>query len=418
MAKTLDKVIEEILQLAKKPLSVREITEQIHSKKLWYRPKDNQLPPQTQISARINNYRNKFVREKGFIKLQGRGVNEQRIARLAYNTNGWVLPSGFEGKSKSRESYEFKNGYAHEEWLLDLNKTINGYHYGFLEPINKNYSKYIGQVFDIYLFTINSFTNEKFWVGKLSNVEIIDEETSEKVKSAYIQKGWYKEMERDLEMQGLDSSKIGKWPGMHLFNLRFKTENFEKYPDNTYVQNDDPSISSFHYVLLHVNETPKIEKQANGKFILGRCNPSRRFEGKKITKKIEERLVEYPFIHHQISKALEKTLKESYDEVYPEHDTGFKTSVDLVGVKGKKIHFFEIKTYSDTRTCIRQAIGQLLEYCCYPDRCLADELYIVTPHNIKDEKLITYLKSLKKNIGVPIRYLAYNLEERKITQTI
>ncbi len=418
MVKTLDKVIEEVLQSAGKPLSAREITDTIRSKKLWYRPKDNQLPPKEQVRARINHNRNTFLRENGVIKLKVAGMNEQRIARLAYNSNGWVFPSGFEGKSKSRDSYEFKNGYAHEEWLLDLNKIVEGFHYGFLEPISKNYYKYMGSVYDIYLFTVNSQTNQKFWIGKLRNVEIIDEDTSEKVRSIYIKNGWYKEMEQDLKIQGFDSSTLGKWKGLHLFNLRFKPEDFEKYPDKTLVQDDDVSISSYHYVLLHVKETPKIEKQADGKFVLGRCNPTRRFDAKTVRKKIEERLVEYPFLHNQISKALEKTLKETHDAVYAEHDTGFKTSIDLVAVKGKKKYFFEIKTYSDVRTCIRQAIGQLLEYSYFPNKQIADELVIVTPHQLEEGSMLTYIKHLKKHVGLPLKYMCYDLKKKKIVQLI
>jgi len=344
--------------------------------------------------------------------------NEQRIARLTFNKNGWQFPSGWEGKSKAKGSYETKNGYGHEEWLFDFTKLIDGYHYGFLEPVNANFKKYADQVFDIYLYTVNSSTNERFWVGKLNNTEVIDEQEADDIRSYYIKRGWYSEMLDDLEKLELDSTDLGNWKGAGLFNIRFKPEDFERYPKNTYVSKDDNSLSSYHYVLLHVSVQPKIENAADGEFVLGRCNPDGRFTGKTIKKKYEERMIEYPALHHQISKELEKILKKDYDKVYPEHQTGFRTSVDIVAVTGRQTHFFEIKTYNDVRTCLRQAIGQLLEYSYFPDKQIADEMFIVTPHFIAEEKMLKYLKHLKEHVGLPLRYLCFDVEKKEIVQLI
>jgi hypothetical protein len=373
------------------------------------------------------NSTNDHLIDKGFKIVQYRDwqnqrknypENEQRIARLTFNKNGWQFPSGWEGKSRAKGSYETKNGYGHEEWLFDFTKLIDGYHYGFLEPVNANFKKYNDQVFDIYLYTVNSLTNERFWVGKLNNAEVIDEQEADEIRSYYIKKGWYKEMLGDLKKLELDATDLGNWKGSGLFNIRFKPEDFEEYPKNTYVSKDDNSISSYHYVLLHVIKEPKIEVAADGEFILGRCNPDGRFTGKTIIKKYEERLIEYPALHHQISKELEKILKNDYDNVYPEHQTGFGTSVDIVAVKGKQTHFFEIKTYNDVRTCLRQAIGQLLEYSYFPDKQIADELIIVTQHLLQDRNTLNYVKHLKKHLGLPLRYMCYDLEKKKIVQLI
>jgi hypothetical protein len=344
--------------------------------------------------------------------------NEIRIARLTYNQNRWVFPSGPEGKSRAKMSYETTYGYGHEEWLLDLSKLIDGYHYGFLEPINKSRVKYQWKEFDIYLFTVNSTTNEKLWVGKINNLEVIDEETSDRVKKIYERQGWYQEMKNDLKDLELDESRMDKWPGIHLFNIRFEPADFERFPDNTLIAPDDPSISSYHYVLLHAKNIPKIEQVSDGKFVLGRCNPERRFRGKSIKKKIEEKTIEYPFIHHKISVALEESLKQQFDDVYAEHATGFKTSIDLVAVKGRKITFYEIKTSLDIRTCIRHAIGQLMQYSYFPTKKIAKELVIVTPYELKDANTINYIKHLRESVGLPIRYMFYDLPNKKIAQVI
>lgn len=64
-----------------------------------------------------------------------------KISKLCWNTNNWQYPSGPTGKSADRKSHEYKFGYGHEEWLFDFDKLINGYHYAFLQPVNKHRDK-------------------------------------------------------------------------------------------------------------------------------------------------------------------------------------------------------------------------------------------------------------------------------------
>src|SRR6186713_2155737 len=94
-----------------------------------------------------------------------------KISKICWNTNGWTKPSGRLGKS-IHPSHELKWGYSHEEWLLDFSKQISGFHYGFLEPINKAKSrdKYLNNQYNILLYTVCSITKEKFWIGEIKNV--------------------------------------------------------------------------------------------------------------------------------------------------------------------------------------------------------------------------------------------------------
>ena len=81
----------------------------------------------------------------------------EKIARICWNTHDWKRPSGSEGKSLSDGSYEKKIGFGHEEWILDDSRIYepNGYHYGFLQPMNVASGKHIGAVYDIHLFSIS-----------------------------------------------------------------------------------------------------------------------------------------------------------------------------------------------------------------------------------------------------------------------
>ena len=66
--------------------------------------------------------------------------------------------------------------------------------------------------------------------------------------------------------------------------------------------------------------------------------------------------------------------------------------------------FFEIKTSSEARLCIRQALGQLMEYAFFPNVKHADLLVVVGP-GIKTENIESYIEKLNKDFQIHIDYL-------------
>lgn len=80
----------------------------------------------------------------------------EKVARICWNTRDWKRPSGSEGKSQNKDAYENVVGFGHEEWLLDDSRIMpDGYHYGFLQQINKH-RKHVGNTYDIHLFTFRN----------------------------------------------------------------------------------------------------------------------------------------------------------------------------------------------------------------------------------------------------------------------
>ena len=143
----------------------------------------------------------------------------EKIARICWNTYGWKRPSGSEGKSQVDSSYEKNIGFGHEEWLLDDLKILpDGYHYGFLQPMNVASGKHVGAIYDIHLFAISP-RKQKVYVGCLHNAEGVSLKESKKVFAYYKKQGWLAEMKEDVKFAG------GKVKGFYpefLFNVRFK----------------------------------------------------------------------------------------------------------------------------------------------------------------------------------------------------
>ena len=100
----------------------------------------------------------------------------EKITRICWNTENWERPSGPEGKSKAEGSFEQKYHFGHEEWLFDERMILSdGYLYGYLQALLRP-DCHKGKTYDIHLFSINSDTQDRLYVGCLRNAEVLTDE--------------------------------------------------------------------------------------------------------------------------------------------------------------------------------------------------------------------------------------------------
>jgi hypothetical protein len=109
--------------------------------------------------------------------------------------------------------------------------------------------------------------------------------------------------------------------------------------------------------------------------------------------------------HNTLQKALYKQLVARYgkDNVGTELASGVGTSVDLVVRSSGKYWFYEIKTSPSPRACLREALGQLLEYSYWPGAQEAMRLVVVGEAAL-DKDGNEYLKRLRKRFSMPLEY--------------
>ena len=198
-------------------------------------------------------------------------MNEVRIARICWNTNGWKFPSGENGKSKDPNTYECEYGFGHEEWLFDFSKIINGYHYAFLQEINNALKAYRKKTMDIVLYTKEN-GKKPVLIGMIKNVYCIEKKESDEIYNKYVRLGWHKTMiDQVKEIKGdereLDPSTFSDAVNGQLFNICFKPEDVfffkdKKIQDNASTPAWFKTIKCFRYVLL----TTKYEKQIRKTF--------------------------------------------------------------------------------------------------------------------------------------------------------
>lgn len=117
-------------------------------------------------------------------------------------------------------------------------------------------------------------------------------------------------------------------------------------------------------------------------------------------------------LHNEIQNQMYESLVKKYGKecVGTEVPTGDGTAIDIVVNTKKFCWFYEIKTDSSVRVCIRQAIPQLLEYAYWQgDNSRADKLIIVSL-KAPTPQAAAYLAFLKDQFMLNIHYEQFQIK--------
>lgn len=98
------------------------------------------------------------------------------------------------------------------------------------------------------------------------------------------------------------------------------------------------------------------------------------------------------------------TAKHGEKNVGTENETGNGTRIDAIVKTDSGYLIYEIKPYQSPRACIRDALGQLLEYAHWKSEFNAIELVVVGPGKL-DTDPREYLDLLRYLYHLPISYL-------------
>lgn len=351
-------------------------------------------------------------------------LNQKRIARITYNTEGWIEPSGKYGKSKSKNSHEFNYGYGHEEWLFDLAKTYKGYHYAFLEPVRKQHQAYEGNIFDVVLYTINGETKQRYFIGEIDNVEVLTEEQAEQVYSHYEERGWLDEMEQQIINKNINPDGFSNWKGLSLFNIRFRVSDVKLAESlDISIPSDSPINNLNRYSFAHYKEeyalTDETQTDTYNFNAAKDSEPAISGEVKKRKYERQPKTVEIEDLHQAISDKLLIKLKSEGRTVKREVGAGYANNrIDLVEQLLDGDIFYEIKTYPSLKTSIRVAIGQLLEYSMWTKQNKAKELIVITQPMPDMDKVKEYFAHIRKTYNMPLYYQSFDVDTNELSEKV
>jgi hypothetical protein len=110
-------------------------------------------------------------------------------------------------------------------------------------------------------------------------------------------------------------------------------------------------------------------------------------------------------IHYQMQLSLYNSLVAAHgpDKVSCEEATSSGRPADIIVSLPDGYELLEIKTARAPRDCVREALGQLLEYAYWPGSPNFNALWIVGPSPI-DSETQEHLDGLRERFGIPVGY--------------
>jgi hypothetical protein len=109
--------------------------------------------------------------------------------------------------------------------------------------------------------------------------------------------------------------------------------------------------------------------------------------------------------HSEIQYKLKELLEKKYGaQNVSIENFCCRNRIDAVVKYNSEYFFYEIKIANTARSCIRQAIGQLLEYAYWPGEKKASRIIIVGEHPLREDGS-KYLEFLNAQFSLPIKYM-------------
>ena len=145
--------------------------------------------------------------------------------------------------------------------------------------------------------------------------------------------------------------------------------------------------------------------------------PGNKARAPRTTYTREELSVDKALRHNVVQAALFEHLESIHgkNNASGEQSFGNGTRVDVAirDGDGTKYVYYELKTGLSARSCIRDAIGQLLEYSYWPGAQLAHRLVIVGEAEYDDEAKM-YIQKLREGFSLPIEYQQFDMKSRRL----
>ncbi len=186
----------------------------------------------------------------------------------------------------------------------------------------------------------------------------------------------------------------------------------EKYTDNTYPDSKNIDINKilkpgdkFLDTDIEVeNENPNFDSQNQNSTIGFNFISGKPKLPQNTTYNTTQQQININARHSFLQEKLYKKLISEYGEknIGMENYVNGK-KIDLVLKTGNLYTFYEIKTSNSAKQCIREALGQILEYAYFDAQKYADEIVIAGEYPI-DSQTKNYLNYLNTEFNLPLKY--------------
>ncbi len=350
---------------------------------------------------------------------------DRRLMRLTWNENNWEFPSGHDWKPENRGNsniaYEKQFGYGHEEWLFNRRYQIGDYQYGYIRGAS-HMSAEAEAVDQIILYTLNPKDKERYLVGEINRVTIIegDDNEVEIVEPHFLE--YIDDAVHELDAVNADSENLRndyllpnvkfKWSDVTIFNdpipaPYLNSSSFNRFQPyiidgklGDIISSDTEEALSLIFKSGKAKTTGSYSKNISG--------------GKKKVNRSHSQITDDLYEYLNVVKGYEAGCLSA------EKTRVGGAIIDFAVSEKNGLRLFEAKTSSTALRNIRQAIGQLFEYAFLDENAQIVGLVIVGPAELTESES-NYLNKLKEILDVKLEYWAYikganQLKDRFIIQ--
>jgi hypothetical protein len=342
---------------------------------------------------------------------------DERMMRLTWNENNWEFPSHHDWHKKyqgTSEAHERQYGFGHEEWLFNSRYRLNGFQYGYIRGVNQM-SREREIISKLLLFTIDPVSHNRYLVGRLNDVEIIEGYEPDQKMIQPVVSNHFNRMLEELADAKADITHFRK--DGYVANVKFEWAKAEILVTPSPL-NEIKGGRYNRFQPYRIDEALKalineeLRTKAKLSFVPGKAAHTPSYEKSTNSKRttVERR---HGIITDDLYNYLLKHNNINQDELSCEKTRVGGQIVDLVIKRNNALTIFEVKTESAAIRNIRLAIGQLLEYALLDSSVKLEKLVIVGPADlVADEQ--EYFQRIQSLIGVPIEYWGYSFQQSSL----
>ncbi len=342
-----------------------------------------------------------------------------KYCRICWNTRNWRLPSGDARHWETGESYVAEHGFGHEEWLFNFEWLLSGYEpddrreyrYGFLQPIGKYRSAYVGQTFSILLYTVDPGRSTKA-VALINDAYVPHKDELSWVLQRTREQGWLDLMRRHLRDLGISDKPLLAPSPPSVANIRFAPQDVRFFDPMITLAPPHKATSIYRYQPLDWDDGFQPPVSASKTQLLPEYDAEvdTRDRSEKERRRAPQSETVYDPHHSMLQNRLRAALRARYGTNAVRME---KESVDLRLLEPGRVTFIEVKMERTAKRCIRSALGQLVEYAHYPNLRKADVLLVVGDAPASDTDA-AYLRFLRDTYRLPIHYARWSWERGEL----
>lgn len=317
-------------------------------------------------------------------------------ARLTWNNDAWRRPSGLIQRAE-RGTHVATRGFGHEEWLNRSEWTLDGWRYAYVEGVGRS-PRLVGHNIRLLLFSINP-RKERVFVGEISSASVLTDREARSAHRAFRARRWIATMVRELEDR-VGSAKAFrhevKFPSA-VMNIRFRSAALRVFDSPVPVPGRHVLRRYSRYGLTEVSEASEKRYRERIRHAMKRLR-STAVRGRRAVKATDVDPIEA-----RMENELRGILERHYGEQAVKAQENF---VDLRVRRGRADILIELKSATDARGGIRQAIGQLLDYAFYENGGAKCRLVVVAQGTLTSSAE-RFIQTLQSRFRMPIEYRQY-----------